>query len=562
MRTRCALCLLVLMNVQPAWAQQLPSYLNSNETERNLPAPNLPIDAYRAPAPATQLPDQPATQQQSQQQMLLMSSRVTVRNVQIEGGTVYPFEELAKVYEGMVGRPTSLAELIEATRGITQRYQADGYLLSYAFLPPQRFENGRVRVVLVEGYVKDYELRGELGGVSAYVRQLLDKIQGERPLTRKTFERYTTLLSRVPGVTLSAQVPPPEATDGASRLVAQAQRKAWTSNLGLTESSRDDIQALLSFNSNSHTAQAEQLGFSVLVPPGEEKERYYRLDYSQYIGSEGTQLSFFGSHYRSEPSTPVRLSDGIELQRKRDNDRLSIGISHPWIAAPDHWFSTGARLYAVNDETRYDVVGLPLSIEDETDIRVFGLEADWRQSSSERLRILSGGLYQGIDGLGARTDNGLYDLDFFRMRISGLQSDQYSPRWQGVMSAALYWSDDNLPDAEQTVFGGQNFARGYPNDQATGDKGWGAAYELNYSIGVEGDWIRLVQPYTVVDAARTWFNEQPVSAAELSSLALGLRFGDARYYNIAVEVAKPMSDEALDSRNRSPRLTLSFSYQL
>ena len=49
---------------------------------------------------------------------------------------------------------------------------------------------------------------------------------------------------------------------------------------------------------------------------------------------------------------------------------------------------------------------------------------------------------------------------------------------------------------------------------------------------------------------------------DLSSAAVGLRFGDAKYYNIALEAAKPMSDEALDSLNRQPRYTLSFSYQL
>ena len=48
----------------------------------------------------------------------------------------------------------------------------------------------------------------------------------------------------------------------------------------------------------------------------------------------------------------------------------------------------------------------------------------------------------------------------------------------------------------------------------------------------------------------------------MSSAALGLRFGDKRYYNVALEVAKPMSDIALDSFNRRPRYTLSFSYQL
>lgn len=143
-----------------------------------------------------------------------------------------------------------------------------------------------------------------------------------------------------------------------------------------------------------------------------------------------------------------------------------------------------------------------------------------------------------------------------------MQSDRFGERWQGVLSAALYWSGDSLPDAEQVVFGGQNFGRGYPSDQASGDKGWGAAYELNYSQRREGRWLRLLQPYLVLDTARTWFNDQPLERSHLSSLAGGLRLGDARYYNLALEVAKPLSDEALDSRSRSPRVTLSFSYQL
>ena len=37
----------------------------------------------------------------------------------------------------------------------------------------------------------------------------LSALKAERPLTRKTFERYTALMSRVPGLTLQAQVPPP-----------------------------------------------------------------------------------------------------------------------------------------------------------------------------------------------------------------------------------------------------------------------------------------------------------------------------------------------------------------
>lgn len=538
-------------------AEPLPSFLNSNDRERTLPVPNLPADAYRPAMPTLQVPAPP-----SDATPLMMSTKVGVRKIRIEGGTVYPLEQLGAAYEPSIGRDATLAELIEATRGITRRYQDDGYLLSYAFLPPQNFDQGLVRVVLVEGYVRDYRLEGDIGNVSTYLQKLVDKIKQERPLTRKTFERYTSLMSRVPGVTLQAQVPPPGTTDGATTLVAQASRKPFTSTLSTTDDNRDSLQALLGLSSNAQTAMAEQLTFSGLFPPGDDNEHYYRLDYSQYLNTEGTQLNLSASHYRSEPGTNVALDNGLELKQWRDNDRFSIGFTHPLIAAQNEWLSAGARLYAVNDKTRYDVIGFPLSVQSRTDIRALAVEGDWRKSTDRQLRILSAGMYQGIDGMGAKTDDSMYDLDFFRARLSGVQSDKFFEHWQGVFSAALYWSDDTLPDSERAQFGGQNFGRGYPTDQASGDKGWGVAYEVNYSFTRDGNWVKVLQPYVVFDTARTWFNELPVKDSKLSSAAGGLRFGDGRYYNIALEAAKPMSDVGLDSFNRNPRFTLSFSYQL
>ncbi|MCY1278132.1 POTRA domain, ShlB-type [compost metagenome] len=537
-------------------AAPLPAWFNTNETESNLPSANLPVDTYRPRGPAVQVPgEKPAP-------ALAMGTRVMLRNLRIEGGSVYSLAELAELYKPLIGRETSLAELIEATRQVTRRYREDGYLLSYAFLPPQRFDDGQVRVVLVEGHVTDYRLEGEVGPVGAQLRRMLEKIRGERPLTRRTFQRYTTLMSRLPGISLQAQVAPPVTTDGATVLVARATRKPWDSSLNLSDGSRNDPQALLTVTSNAHTGVAEQLSAGVLVPPGEDREHYYRLDYSQYLDSEGTQLSLFASRYRSEPRANLRLENGIELERERDNDRLSIGVSQPFVAAPVRWLSAALRLYAVRDESRFSALGLPFAVSSESDIRVLALETDWRKADPDRLRLLSAGIYRGIDGLGANSDTDLYDLDFLRLRVSGAQSDRYGERWQGVISAALYWSEDNLPDAEQVVFGEQSFGRGYPSDQASGDKGWGVAYELNRSFSRDSRWLPFVQPYVLVDAARAWFNEQPVSHSELSSAALGVRFGNPRHYNIALEAARPMSDVALDSGNRRPRFMLSFSYRL
>jgi hemolysin activation/secretion protein len=550
--------LLFLSLSSAALADTLPSFLNSNETIRNLPVPNLPADAYRPSAAPVQVPDAGATAAQP----LMMSTKISLKTVQIEGGTIYPLNELADNYKPLIGHETSLADLIEATRNITRRYQQDGYLLSYAFLPQQNFDDGVARVVLVEGYVRDIQIQGDIGRVKGLLDKLAAKMQAERPLTRKTFERYTTLMTRIPGVTVQAQVPPPGTTDGATTLVAEASRKPFTSTLSTTEDNRNGTQALLGVSSNSQTSMGEQLSLSGLFPPGDDKEHYYRLDYNQFLNDEGAQLALSASRYRADPGTNVLLNNGLELKPHRENDRYSIGFTLPLIAASNELLTAGSRLYAVNDKTRYNVIGYPLSVEERTDIRALAFESDWRKADARQLRILSGGVYQGLDSMGAKTNNSAIDLDFFRVRLSGVQSDKFFDNWQGVLSAALYWSDDSLPDSERAVFGGQNFGRGYPDDQASGDKGWGVAYEVNYSFNRDGNWVRILQPYVVLDRSRSWFNELPVQANSLSSAAIGLRFGDAKYYNIALEAAKAMSDEALDTFNRRPRYSISFSYQL
>ncbi|WP_256811701.1 ShlB/FhaC/HecB family hemolysin secretion/activation protein [Pseudomonas siliginis] len=550
--------LLCLSLSSAALADTLPSFLNSNETIRNLPVPNLPADAYRPSAAPLQVPDPGATAAQP----LLMETKVNLKTVQIEGGTIYPLNELAEIYKPLIGRQASLAELIEATRNITRRYQQDGYLLSYAFLPQQNFDDGVARVVLVEGYVRDIQMQGDIGRVKGLLDKLAAKIQAERPLTRKTFERYTTLMSRIPGVTIQAQVPPPGTTDGATTLVAQASRKPFTSTLSTTEDNRNGPQALLGVSSNSQTSMGEQLSLSGLFPPGDDKEHYYRLDYSQFLDTEGTQLNVSASRYRADPDTDVLVGGGGRLSTHRENDRYSIGFSTPLIASANELLTAGSRLYAVDDKTRYDGINFPFSTELRTDVRALAFEGDWRKADARQLRILSAGVYQGFDSLGAHTNYDDIDLDFFRVRLSGVQSDKFLDNWQGVLSAALYWSDDTLPDSERAVFGGQNFGRGYPDDQASGDKGWGVAYEVNYSFNRDGNWVRILQPYVVVDRSRSWFNQLPVQANNLSSTAVGLRFGDAKYYNVALEVAKAMSDEALDTFNRKPRYSISFSYQL
>ncbi|MCL7462311.1 POTRA domain-containing protein [Pseudomonas sp. NW5] len=557
---------LALLAAVPVWAQT-PAFTNSNDVDSVLPRANLPVEELRPREAEVRLP---TTQPQPRQAM----AAVRLQGVLIEGGTVYPFEEIAALYQPLIGRTVALSDVLAVTQKITQRYQADGYALSYAFVPAQDLRSGQVRVVLVEGYISVHEARGDIGRAQGYIDQLAAKLVGERPLRRESFQRYTTLMAQMPGVKVRASVAPPSTTDGAVTLVTEATRQPFATNASINDGSQDSFQAVLGVSSNSQTALGEQVSVSTLAPEGEDRERYARIDYSQFINAEGTRLQAFASTYRSEPEDRVAIG-AAQTELARRNDRVSVGVKHPIRLAGGEILSATARLYGVDDERKFTRVEPQPVIKDalelESKVRVLALEGEQRTAKQGQLRVLGAGVYQGLNTLGAdyrltvlgnQVEPGSKpDLDFLRLRLNALESNQFGGAWQGVASGVLYWSEDTLPESEQVLFGDRNFGRGYSEDQARGDKGWGLSYELNRTFNREGTWVRMLQPYAVLDKSRTWYNESG-NAANLSSLALGMRFGDRKYYNLAVEAAKPLGDKAIDTNNREPRVGFTLNYDL
>ncbi|MCY7264997.1 POTRA domain-containing protein, partial [Pseudomonas protegens] len=76
-----------------------------------------------------------------------------------------PFEEISRRFTPLVGKDITIGELIETANGVTKLYQERGYALSFAFIPAQTFENGVVRVTVVEGYVSDVKVTGKPGAM-------------------------------------------------------------------------------------------------------------------------------------------------------------------------------------------------------------------------------------------------------------------------------------------------------------------------------------------------------------------------------------------------------------
>ena len=154
------------------------------------------------------------------------------------------------------------------------------------------------------------------------------------------------------------------------------------------------------------------------------------------------------------------------------------------------------------------------------------------------------------------------DLDFKRFNLNAKQTFVLPAQFGLVLSAAGQYSSNILPSSEQVSFGSWRYAMGYPQGEQSGDKGVGASLEINRRFNTGWRYLSNVQPYALVDYARTWYNNsslQQLNQRHLSSVALGLRFTDDKYYLFDFNVAKPVASRTSNGDNRDLRFNANYS---
>ena len=122
-----------------------------------------------------------------------------LQGVTIEGNTAYSDEELQEFVRPYIGQKIEIKKIYEAAGQITDKYHKDGYFLSQALVPDQTIADGYYRIRVIEGYVADVLIQGEVGPVESLVRSYLSKIPGSIPgqaLDRRTVSALVAGYSR------------------------------------------------------------------------------------------------------------------------------------------------------------------------------------------------------------------------------------------------------------------------------------------------------------------------------------------------------------------------------
>lgn len=522
------------------------------------------INAPRSGPNVTVQVEQPTPQLQQ-----LLASHLTPTKIQVEGVTAISFAEVAGRFTPLVGKDITIGQLIETANGITRLYQSRGYALSFAFIPAQTFENGVVRVTIVEGYVAQIDIKGNPGPTERKIRALAEHMRNERPLRRATFERNVNALGLLPGLTVTATVPAPKMTDGATTLELNVERKPVNVSAGI-DLHHPGVQGLFTVTENGLASLGEQLSVSALAPKGRDNTTYYSANGALPVGTGGLVARVDASHYRGHPTNNPGLPPYVE--RTVVNDKFALSAAYPFLLRDAHKLLGTMSAYASHDENRYRNTINDAQIGLRSQVRVLQAQLDYTSVEPGQVRRASINVAHAFDILGASktADSNVpgalpanpVSLTFVRTGASFSQSNEWPFKIGTTVAATAQFSPDHLPTSEQIAFGAQRFAQGYQPGEASGDSGWAVSFELNRAFAVGMRYLQTLTPYVSFDMARVYLHSGPTSPNKLSSVALGLRLTDTKHYSLDLSIAKAVADAPIESPSRSPRINATFSYQM
>ena len=533
-------------------AQQLPSTIDPGRIEQQFEEGTEPLSTFEPEVPEGEEAIPPPGAE---------DIRFMLSGVLIEGATAYPESAFLPLYEELLGTEVSLADVYRLAGKISAMYRGDGYILSRAVVPAQRIRDGLVRIAVLEGFINEVIIEGDISGRESLLKSYAAKISAERPLSADTLERYLLLADDLPGVTAKAVLTPSVGAPGASDLVLFVDQKPFDQAYSFdNRGSRfvGPFTATVSYKFNNMMGLYEQTTFRGIFATQPEELRFFQLSHQETIGSEGTRMLVAYNFTRSRPGfTFVQPLTNVESS----SQELTISVKHPMIRSRSRnlsvkgefiWRKTitdlaftplfDDRLRIIRGSAAYDFV------DQFRGINLIEIEV------SQGLDIFNASESGSADGVDADISRVNGKSDFFKITADASRLQRLYPGVSLLASATGQFSGSQLLSSEEFGFGGSIFGRAFDSSEFTGDHGAAGKLELQYGRTAEsvpflrGLPIKDFQLYTFFDYGIAW-RIDPVANAVVdgkhaqtgSSAGVGVRFNLSDNVSGFMELDKPLT---------------------
>lgn len=512
------------------------------------PAPEAPPGPEMPPPPAPVAPPPAGA----------AAIRFELAGVDFEGATVYPRQRLDAPFAALIGSRVTLADIYRAAKDIERIYRADGYFLSRVIVPAQAVADGRVRVVVLEGYVSAVRIEGEVGLVDGLLRSSLERVTAERPLSFRTLERALLLADDIPGIGVAGVLRPAADAVGAAELVVKATRKAFdaailTDNFGDDYTGRWEIAGSLS--SNAWTPLGERItatGFAT-DPTTDRNQWVGQATTSWRLGGDGLALDTVYSYGESNPGSNLEPLDVRSITRL-----VGGALAYPLIRSRSLNLSGRVGFEAIDSDV--DFLGNEPLSRDRIRVLFFSASGDFRDgiggANTAELTVRQGlPVFDASQSKDRDTSRpgGTAQATTVIGTLSRLQPLHEKFTLYTVVAGQYGFAE--LLANEEFELGGTQFGRGYDFSTLSGDSGVGGTAELRFTQPLGLTYLDRVQAFGFFDGGQVWNRDPAGGPDSLTSAGGGLRLFPIEALFFEVLMAKPLTlDSGRANGQRDPQL--------
>jgi len=442
-------------------------------------------------------------------------------------GTEAP-KAVADAASAFIGRPASRQTLVELAGALSRAYERTNVALYTVAIPDQDLSDGILAVELIEGWVDRVAVSDSSGRPNSLLEAYAQNLVGEKPLTRRRFERQSSLMQSIPGLELEAAMDNPEGDDSVQLTLTPRQKRAegalGINNRGPNLLGNTVLQAGLDFY--RLLMDGDQLSFSGYATPNFRNYRAVDATYAVPIGSTGLRLSATGGWI----GTKARKIDA-----KGNAEFAGMTVSYPILREARRAADISFGVDGVNSNNA--LFGNIFSTERTRAARLAGAYVAATETSNLQL---SATLSRGLDIFRSDVGDTGAQVGFTKVSATAAFEQRLAKRFFGRATAMAQYSKSRLPASELLSFGGAVIGRAFNTGIVTGDRGIGAVGELAFRP-IRGGSFAKSELYAFVDAATLRLNRRlvfPSQKYSLASAGVGVRANYKEKMQFGMEAAK------------------------
>ena len=442
----------------------------------------------------------------------------TLERVDTDPSEILTEAEIKAITDPYVGKTASLQDLYDMTAAINKLYEAKGYAVCRAYLPPQRIHEGAVQIKLLEGRTGNVTVNGLRFTRQGYVTHRIHLEPGKvanTDILNDELQRFNAT------------------NDVQLRILVHAGEKPGTTDYEIAafEPKNNHQVSLYVDNHGYDTSGRWREGVFYTMRSVTGQRDALRMN---YLRSNGTNI--FGANY----SIPVNnLGTMLDFDYGTNTTKIIKGSMEP-LGVKGHSYVAGITLrhpLRVDEKRRYEVGFQYLHQKSQTDI---GTKSDsyvkWvndtrntyipyisftHYGKSSVLYHKHSLAFTGFNNLYNTSDNyKAYRLDsVYQKRLGGGQM------LLGRLNAQVASEKKNMSTSDFFYIGGANSVRGYEESFLGGSQGFNASLTWQVPLDKKQIW----NAFTFVDYGRVFGDEGTVVDHTLVSTGLGVT---ASYKNL------------------------------